>query len=547
MHLPCSQAGAAMRLIELTEKSRPYAGRGKTSGDPRSVTKFAWLRPLVFGGTVALLAGCASVAPEWRGELTKGASTKTASLSPAALTAALGQFEEGKWINSHAGALNCGVDVHHYQYSTVDGKGQRTTASSALMVPTGPSPKCSGARPVIVALHGTMPDRRYNLADLSGKNAASGRALAWAGTYAAQGYIVVAPNYAGFDTSSLSYHPYHDGDQQSKDVIDALASARALLPAVGSRASDKVFLVGYSQGGYVAMATHRAMQAAGIPVTASMPSSGAYPIGVLADDLFMGRPVNGSPIYIAMVIRAYQEAYGNIYRNPSEIYTEQYATDLPTLLPSNTPTGTLIKEGKVPLNALFSSTPPTGSSPQAQAELAAMTPATEPKAFAGLYASGFGPKPTVNNAYRLAYIQDVLAHPDGATPKYTNGQPASGSTVALRQAFIKNDLRGWTPRTPVVMCGGSGDEAVPFRLGAQLMMQYWSDPATAAPAGMASVLNFEEPAKAGEPYADLKQNFASMKAQILAGGGSLVGGFYHAGLLPRYCYTAARTLFDSML
>ena len=51
-----------------------------------------------------------------------------------------------------------------------------------------------------------------------------------AATFAAQGYIVVAPNYAGYDTSALAYHPYLNADQQSKDMIDALTAARSALP-----------------------------------------------------------------------------------------------------------------------------------------------------------------------------------------------------------------------------------------------------------------------------------------------------------------------------
>jgi len=78
--------------------------------------------------------------------------------------------------------------------------------------------------------------------------------------FAAHGYIVVAPNYAGYDTSSLPYHPFLNGDQQSKDMIDALAAARTALPNTSSAAtsdSGKLFVSGYSQGGYVAMATHK--------------------------------------------------------------------------------------------------------------------------------------------------------------------------------------------------------------------------------------------------------------------------------------------------
>ncbi len=78
---------------------------------------------------------------------------------------------------------------------------------------------------------------------------------------------MVAPNYAGYDSSTLDYHPYLNADQQSKDMIDALTAARTALPhtmTTSTTDGGKLFITGYSQGGHVAMATHRAMQAAGM-------------------------------------------------------------------------------------------------------------------------------------------------------------------------------------------------------------------------------------------------------------------------------------------
>ena len=37
-----------------------------------------------------------------------------------------------------------------------------------------------------------------------------------ASLFVSQGYIVVTPNYAGYDTSTLPYHPYLIADQQSE-------------------------------------------------------------------------------------------------------------------------------------------------------------------------------------------------------------------------------------------------------------------------------------------------------------------------------------------
>src|SRR6185503_21097444 len=115
--------------------------------------------------------------------------------------------------------------------------------------------------------------------------------LSIAAVFAATGYIVVAPNYAGYDSSSLGYHPYLNADQQSKDVIDALAAARSALPVSSAPTvmdSGKLLITGYSQGGFVAMAMHKAMQAAGMTVTASAPMSGPYALEAFGDAIFRG-------------------------------------------------------------------------------------------------------------------------------------------------------------------------------------------------------------------------------------------------------------------
>ncbi len=74
--------------------------------------------------------------------------------------------------------------------------------------------------------------------------------LLLAAVFASQGYIVVAPNYAGYDTSTLPYHPYLIADQQSKDMIDGLKAARTALPlasATLTKDSGQLFITGYSQ------------------------------------------------------------------------------------------------------------------------------------------------------------------------------------------------------------------------------------------------------------------------------------------------------------
>ena len=69
--------------------------------------------------------------------------------------------------------------------------------------------------------------KNYDMAQLSGSNANS-EGLILAALFAAQGYIVVAPNYAGYDSSTLSYHPYLVGSSKAKaEMMDVLTAARS--------------------------------------------------------------------------------------------------------------------------------------------------------------------------------------------------------------------------------------------------------------------------------------------------------------------------------
>src|SRR6202035_5558201 len=123
-----------------------------------------------------------------------------------------------------------------------------------------------------------------------------------------------------------------------------------------------LFLTGYSEGGYVAMATHKAMQAAGATVTASAPMSGPYALEAFGDAIFYGDVDIGSTAFAPLITTSYQKAYGDIYAATTDIYEPQYATGIDTLLPSTTPIDTLFAEGKLPEFALFdSSTPVTGN------------------------------------------------------------------------------------------------------------------------------------------------------------------------------------------
>jgi hypothetical protein len=468
-----------------------------------------------------------------RGQLL-GQPTLLATYDPSAVLALLTDDSLGAELLQLSYSPTCSVNVYHLEYETVGAVNEPTTASGALMVPSGSKSGCSGARPIVVYAHGTSEDRNYNIAAIS----TSPEGLILAAVFAASGYIVVAPNYAGYDTSSLTYHPYLDADQQSKDMIDALTAARSALPvSAASSVTDnhKLFITGYSQGGFVAMATDRAMQSAGMTVTASGPMSGPYALAAFGDAIFMGQ-VNLSAVEnFILLASGYQHAYQNLYSMPTEIFPEQYAPTIESLLPSTTPSSTLRAEGELPA-AMFSNIAPA---PQYDS----ITPATTPANLAPAFAMGFGTSYLVINTYRLSYLEDVQANPDGGFPTTTTGLPAATPMNTLRQDLKTNDLRGWSPTAPMLLCGGDSDPTV-FFFNTQLMQGYW---AAHPPSASVTVLDIDSAVGPADPYATLKEAFAAAKAAVLLSGGSIeVLKAYHATLVPPFCLSAEKSFFDSM-
>jgi len=437
----------------------------------------------------------------------------------------------------------CGVDVHQLRYNTQDPTQQPTTASGALMIPTGTNAACQGPRPIVVYAHGTQAEKAFNIADLSSTDNSEGLLIAAA--FAAQGYIVVAPNYAGYDTSTLPYHPYLHAGQQAQDTSDALAAARSALPTSTAPTitdNGRLFITGYSQGGYVAMATHRLLQTNGVPVTAAAPMSGPYTLGAFGDAVFQGQVIQSAPALVGWLMTAYQRIYGNIYAAPTDAFEARYANGIDALLPTTATRSQVYDQGLLPRDQLFSSTPPDPA-------YAPFTPATTPADLAPVFARGFGPENLITNAYRGSYLQDSLAHPDGGFPAFTDGLPAAAPTHPLRVAFKANDLRNWSPTTPVLLCAGHDDPTVLY-MNTDLMQRYWTAAGVTAPV---RVLDVDDDPSIDDDDATLKLGFNTAKAAVAAAaiaggatdnGAQAVADAYHSSLVPPFCLAAVQSFFD---
>lgn len=350
-----------------------------------------------------------------------------------------------KALFTNAGAASvdqvpCNVNIYRMNFATMGGSGEPTTSSGVFMQPYGDNEGCSGPRPVLLYAHGTDEDKNYDLSQfiIDPSNPATTEATLLLAVYASQGYAVIAPNYAGYADSTLSYHPYLDEKQQATEMIDALNHVRRYAGILDASFSADLFVSGLSQGGYVAMATHKALEAQGETVNASLPISGPYATLDFLDTIMQGYVNGGANIFAPMYLTALNEA-NNIYADPNDVYDTAYASIANNIYPqAGGSTGSLPA-------ALFSGNPPTIASSASDVNY---------------LGGGFAQDHLLSNTFRETYVDDIT----------TNGENPSNAIRALVQ---EADLRNWIPQAPLVMCGANDDPVV-YHRNANLMADFWA-------------------------------------------------------------------------
>ena len=464
----------------------------------------------------------------------------------------------------------CDIKIEKVNYPTVGAAGERTNATAALMLPSGDSADCQGDRPILLYAHGTTTDKGYDFSQVANpQNPAAGESTLIAANFAAQGYIVVAPNYAGYDESDLDYHPYLVAEQQATDMADALDSARTII-ARQQRANDpdytnlddsgKLFISGYSQGGHVAMATARMFEKNDEPVTAIAPLSGPYALAAFGDAIFSGNVNIGASRFAPLLASGLQNAYGNVYNSTADIFTANYAnTQLPSLLSF----GELVAANKLPDNALFE------KDPENNPTLDLLPAPTVPFASIGFADDNY----LIKTDFRTAYVADALQNPDSLIAM-TGALPAANPQNNLRKALKANDLRGYVPKMPTLLCGGNQDPTVFYDLNTSSMAAIIQGSVAQNPALTVNVtvLDVDATTAADRPntpnvqligqasmnqwninsvVTSVQSNFVQNLQRVVAAGAQqgipasvAVLGNYHGGLVSTACTQATREFFN---
>ena len=292
-------------------------------------------------------------------------------------------------FGSYANEVKYGVSVYRLQYYTTY-QDKEIKASGLVCVPVG----MDKPAPVISAQHGTIfsqNDAPSNFTGLSGFE-----------LFAAAGYVTLIPDYIGFGVSKHILHPYYDQKHSALAVVDMIKASRKLYSEKNINVSDQLFLVGYSEGGYVTLAAQKEIETNPqhkLKVTASAAGAGGYDLSNMLAGITSGQPYP-YPAYLAYVLMAYNST-NNWNRPLTDFFQEPYASKMPQLF-NGSNSGSAI-------NSELSTDP-----------------------------------------------QQLFA------PQFYNNLKDASKELTLKQTLLANSFHDWAPESPTRLYHGTADNIVPF-------------------------------------------------------------------------------------
>jgi pimeloyl-ACP methyl ester carboxylesterase len=362
----------------------------------RSRKTFLRVAALYAAFTLTAAIHTVAVARPHRGQLIH--QTVIKEVTPAEIDAATQQ----SGLYPLTGPARCGAKIIEIFYQTIGVQGEPADSSGVLIIPTGVD--CSGPFPLMAAGHGTSTKKTDSVVNV-------GAGDAWISFFVAQGYAVVASDYLGLGQSTYPFHPFLHADSEASAMIDSLRAARQAGRGLQVRYNGQVMLIGYSQGGHVAMATQREIEKRYLQefkLVATAPMAGPYAASQTFIDGWSGY-TNGrlnllaAPL-LGLAVVSYQKIYGDLYEAPIDLFVEPYASRVEPAFPGTLQIYELVSTG------LF----PTGD--------------------------------------RVDAIRQ---------PSFTT-QFISNPRHPFRRALVRNDLLDWKPKTPLLLCGAAQDSIVSF-------------------------------------------------------------------------------------
>jgi pimeloyl-ACP methyl ester carboxylesterase len=289
--------------------------------------------------------------------------------------------------------IRSAVELNRIVYRTVTPSGNLTEASALLAVPTGLSDPLELAS----YQHGTLV-QKDDVASIQGTD--DPEALV-AVALATDGYLAVMPDYLGMGLSP-GLHPFVHANSLATAVVDALRAARQYAERENVELDERVFLLGYSEGGYATAAAQRLIEsqhADEFLLAASAPMAAPWNLSGSMVELFQSGDTYPAPHFLPYTIVAYNDVY-EIEDDWSSVFADPYAGTVPPLFDGTRSGGEIDR-----------------------------------------------------------VLPDVPRHM--LTPEFVQGFDA-GQTSEWRQRLEENDLLGWIPTTRTRLYHCAEDDLVPY-------------------------------------------------------------------------------------
>jgi len=223
------------------------------------------------------------------------------------------------------------VKAYKIVYNTIDVNGNKINASGLLAIPQ----KSRSAKSSLLSYqHGTI---FLNRQAPSISQSTTVAIMRFAGT----GYVISAADYIGYGESTGQIHPYMHASSLASASVDMLRASKSFLQSKNIHLDNKLFLAGYSEGGYATLALQKSLQenhANEFTVTASAAGAGAYDLSETAKT-FANKTRNEKPAYINFILKAYDTIYS--LNSVSDMFQPQYVNVVNSVFDGNHSSGTI--------------------------------------------------------------------------------------------------------------------------------------------------------------------------------------------------------------
>ncbi len=210
------------------------------------------------------------------------------------------------------------VKLYRVRYpSVIPERGNKPTMASGLVAVPDTS---DTSLPMVSYQHGTV----YGKQQVPSFAEQSPETQLMLAQFAGQGYILIGADYFGLGESDEP-EGYMVKASHQQATYDMLMAARAVLAALDLSAT-KLFLAGWSQGGFVTLAMLEKLESAGVPVAAAMTASAPADVFVALNGfLNFPRPNDADWVPTLFILSAF--AFENYYGIPGlarSVLTDAY-------------------------------------------------------------------------------------------------------------------------------------------------------------------------------------------------------------------------------